>query len=306
MARALKFQFNVPLYLWGECVLTVVHIINRLPSPILNNKSPFEKLYGKLHSYEHLKVFGCLCFASTLVHHRSKFDPKSVPCVFLGIPFGVKGYKLLNLFTKRIFVSKDVTFHETIFPFVSDPYSSSHSNIPLPHLFPSVASPHDPLLSFPSYVFIIDSIPAQVQVSPSTSKSISNTPIPDPVSSSLPILDQSPTEVVSIPTPPILADIAPHLDIVPPSPSLRRSQRVSKPPAYLQSYKCNSVQCDQSSHSTSSIKSSSLSPSSGIKYPLSSYLSTSKLSPFYANFCSLITNIPKPKSYFEAVQNPKW
>ena len=159
MARALKFQSNVPLYLLSEYVLTTVHIINRLPSPILKNKSPFEKLYGKIPSYEHLIVFGCLCFASTLVHHRSKFDPRFFPCVFLRYPFGVKGYKLLNLFTKRIFISRDVIFHETVFPFVSNPYSSfSHSNIPLPHLFPSVASPHDPLVSFPTSDLITDTI----------------------------------------------------------------------------------------------------------------------------------------------------
>ena len=320
MARALRFQSNVPLYLWGECVLTAVHIINRLSSPILNNKSPFEKLYGKIPSYEHLKVFSCLCFASTLIHDRTKFDPRFVPCVFLGYPFGVKGYKLRNQFTKRIFISRDVLFHETIFPFVLDPYSSSfHSNIPLPHLFPSVASPYDPLIFFPTFDLVTDAIPAPDQVIPPTFESISTAPIPNPtpsLSSTFPVLDQLPIEVPSMsnlphvsggsPIPTTVTDVAPNLNTGTSTPSLRRSQRVSKPPTYLQSYKCSLVLSDQFPHSTSSIKSGSLPPTSGTNYSLSSYLSTSKLSTSYANFCSLITNIPEPKSYFEAVKNPKW
>ena len=218
-------------------MLTAVHIINRLPSPILNNKSPFEKLYGKIPSYEHLKVFGCLYFASTLIHHRTKFDPRSVPCVILGYSFGVKGYKFLNLFTKRIFISKDVIFHETIFPFVSDPYSSSsHSNIPLPHLFPSIASPHDPLLSFPTFDLVTNASPAPNRVIPPTSESIPTAPLPDPIpslSSNLPVLDQSQNEDLSMSNPPhvsgsppiptTIADVALNLDIVASNPSLRRS-----------------------------------------------------------------------------------
>ena len=84
-------------------------------------------------------------------------------------------------------------FHETIFPFMSDPYSSSSpSNIPLPHLFPSVASPHDPLLSFPISDIVTDTIPAPTRVSPTTSESTSTTPLPDPISSlssNIPVLD---------------------------------------------------------------------------------------------------------------------
>ena len=85
----------MPISYWGECVLTTVYIISRLPSSILANKTPFEKLYNKPPSFVHLKVFGCLFFSSTLSHNISKFDPRSIPCVFLGFPFSVKGYMRL-------------------------------------------------------------------------------------------------------------------------------------------------------------------------------------------------------------------
>ena len=132
-------------------MLTAVHIINRLLVPILDQKTPFEKLYGKPPSFDRLKVFGCLCFASTLTRNRSKFDLRSSSCVFLGYPFGVKGYKLLDLTTKRIFVSRDVHFLETVFPFISPPQSlSPHTNVPLSHLFPSVAQPPAYFFDFPT------------------------------------------------------------------------------------------------------------------------------------------------------------
>lgn len=47
MSRALRLQAGLPLKYWGECVLTAIHITNRLPSEVLKNVTPHEKLFKK-------------------------------------------------------------------------------------------------------------------------------------------------------------------------------------------------------------------------------------------------------------------
>lgn len=82
VARSLLFQSNVPLEYWRDCTLTAIYLINRTPYPLLDNRSPYELLTSKIPSYDHLKVFSCLCFASTLLKDRHKFSPRTTPCVF--------------------------------------------------------------------------------------------------------------------------------------------------------------------------------------------------------------------------------
>lgn len=120
VARAIMFQSQLPLQFWGDSVLTAVFLINRTPSQVLQNKTPHEVLTGKMPDYSQIKTFGCLCYASTSPKQRHKFEPRSKAYVFLGYPSDFKGYKLLDLESNRIFISRNVLFHEDSFPLKKD------------------------------------------------------------------------------------------------------------------------------------------------------------------------------------------
>ena len=83
VSRALMFQSAMPLKYWGECVLTATHLINKMPTKVLKGKTPFEVLFGKAPSYDHLRVFGSLCFMTTVKHGRDKFQDRAKTCVFI-------------------------------------------------------------------------------------------------------------------------------------------------------------------------------------------------------------------------------
>ena len=47
-------------------------------------------------NYDMLKVFGCLCYATSLKRDRHKFDPRASPCDFIGHAFKPKRLKKLQ------------------------------------------------------------------------------------------------------------------------------------------------------------------------------------------------------------------
>ena len=67
---------------------------------------------GRTSSVHHLHVFGCIAYAHVPNELRKKLVEKSEKCIFLGYSDEIKGYRLYNPITKKVLISRDVTFDE--------------------------------------------------------------------------------------------------------------------------------------------------------------------------------------------------
>lgn len=147
IVRTLLFTARLPPEYWVEALHMAEHLLNILPLTVLNYDTPYHKLYHKQPTYNHLCIFGCLCFPHIVTPH--KLSPRSTQCAFLGYPSNHKGFKCLNLHTK-IIISRHVVFYETIFPFGSMTSNSSPSYSLLEHIsIPSSIFPPFSTISSP-------------------------------------------------------------------------------------------------------------------------------------------------------------
>ena len=113
---ALLAQASLPLHFWDEAFLTATYLINRLPSPVTQLKSPYEILNHHKPDYTFLKCFGCTCYPLLRPYNQHKLDFKSHKCVFIGYANNQKGYKCLSP-TGQVYISRNVIFNETEFPY---------------------------------------------------------------------------------------------------------------------------------------------------------------------------------------------
>ena len=205
VGRALLFHANLPIYFWGESILTAAHLINRTPTPLLHNKTPYELLFNRPPSYDAIKVFGSLCFA---YNHRSKgdkFDSRSRKCMFVGYPLGKKGWKLFDLDRKEFFVSRDVKFFEETFPFCDPEAANIDPHTLVTHYdyihldfddFPSPLPTQTHPTANPSHISSPTNTPPIPPLSP-----ITNSPLLNPPSTTTGLLSPTGPHVQPIPSP---------------------------------------------------------------------------------------------------------
>lgn len=207
VARANRFESKIPIKYWGKCVVAAVYLLNRLPCVAVDGKTPYEVLHSKPPSLIHLRIIGCLCYASS-IPKGDKFTERAKPAVLMGYSETQKGYLLMDFTTKSFFVSRDVVFKEHIFPFAHHSNEVVHQSttmIPDSVLFEECADECDTeLLPVDNHVDIVVITPAA-------------TPITTPESSS--------------------PDLTPHADsslII--SPPVRHTSRTTKQPVWMKDY----------------------------------------------------------------------
>jgi hypothetical protein len=126
---ALLSQSGLSLSHWSYALATACHLINKLPTPLLNMSSPWEQLHHVKPDLSYLRTFGCKCFPLLTPYNTHKLQPKTTPCIFLGYPPTTKGYLCQDPITKRSYTSRHVVFNETEFPACEN---SAHTPTPDP------------------------------------------------------------------------------------------------------------------------------------------------------------------------------
>jgi hypothetical protein len=90
---------NVPKRFWSKTVLTLVHLINRLLTHVLNHKSPLSVLTNQSVNQEDLRIFGCTYFIH--IKRHDKFDRNALKIIFLEYSSKQKVTNILILANKN-------------------------------------------------------------------------------------------------------------------------------------------------------------------------------------------------------------
>ena len=115
-------QANLPIYFWGDALLTAAYILNRVPSQSISS-NPYELRHGKNPNLEHLRLWGSAGYVHNANHKYVKLGPRARKHTFIRYPKGSKGYVMFGEHPdggKTEMDSHDVDFIENDFPSIGD------------------------------------------------------------------------------------------------------------------------------------------------------------------------------------------
>ncbi|XP_074301226.1 uncharacterized protein LOC141632589 [Silene latifolia] len=214
-----------------------------------------------------------------------KFAKQSRKCLFLGYPHNKKGWKVLDLTTREIFVSRDVYFYEHSFPYAfATPYPT-----------PPVDDPVIPYLAHgqpePETVEAGETISDEQVISVATEQAAPN----DNEQADTINTEQPNDNAQTISTSSTNTDSGE-------APVMGRGKRNKIPSTRLRGFVVGTT-AGTSSDSDSSPDSPR---SSGTPYALANYLTCTNFSRNHRVFLAAISNVVEPPSFRVAINDPRW
>lgn len=197
----------MPLTYWPQAFATATFLINRMTTPVLQNTSPYQKLFQTLPNYSKLRTFGCLCYPWLRPYAPNKLKHRSTPCVFIGYSLTQSAYLCLDPTTDRVYTSRHERFNETEYPYTKlrqpppiIPPEPVHPQTPYqPH---TTITPQPTLVQSPTVTQ--ESSPPSSETLPQASTSSSSPPPPQQTTTLAPNIATA-TEV-----PPSTVEVATH------------------------------------------------------------------------------------------------
>ena len=80
----------------------------------MKEKTPFESYFGHKPDVSNFKVFVSTTWDRIPLDKRKYLQPQIIECLFIGYIEESKGFKLLNIRTKWIFIERSVCFEEPL------------------------------------------------------------------------------------------------------------------------------------------------------------------------------------------------
>ncbi|KFD64371.1 hypothetical protein M514_23395 [Trichuris suis] len=111
MAKCMLLDSNLPTRFWGEAMLTATYLQNRLPSRSVS-KTPKGLWDGKRPNVSHIRIFGSKCFTFVPKQLRTKWDDKAEEGVLVGYSDTTKGYRVLDVASNKVRISRVVKIIE--------------------------------------------------------------------------------------------------------------------------------------------------------------------------------------------------
>ncbi|KAJ0466590.1 putative RNA-directed DNA polymerase [Helianthus annuus] len=224
-----------------------------------------------------MRVFGCLTYHWNYDTKGDKFEPRGRRGVFVGYPYGTKGYKVYDLEDKKVVITRHVNFFEDCFPYLND----SDQKI---KVTPTLEERNQDWWQGGAF---FDEGPSD---HPNDAGPINDNPMgPQPDEGPAPLDENQETH-----TPLPLHDAPPE-----PQPVTTRSTRIRTQLQHLRDY---SVQLPPSVNHANPPPDQAASTI----HPLTYYLSYDNFSSNHKAFLSAIDSCHEPKNFIQASQDPLW